>query len=308
MILGETYPKIIPAITYPLFVNKSGNIIDVISKYSDTQDMRISFNNTGNNQIFNFAGIYLINNAGVTTSDDYAGGVSMETIGTDWLSPHVILAVNNIDGDLPASTNFTGGNHAYNEDATGSHTGRTTIVELYVDGRKQTSFSGYANYIDLYWSNNVQASNTKKADGTGREVLTENYHAHYDGFKWDVDCNIQFLEDVTWKIYYGLQCSNDAWNDFVFYHSSPNRKWNVGTDNSTSGSTTCNLVTLKKDANYLDIGLDSAMGLGNREFLTSGDACFTKSYAKTYFNLVKETSILSGDTVSYAGFYRFYNK
>jgi hypothetical protein len=307
-ILGKVYPVAIPTITYPLFVNQSGNMIDVITKYSDTQDLRVNLNNNGNNNIFNFAGLYLIPNTTNTTSNSYSGGSALVTIGTDWLGPHVILAVNNINGDLPSSTDFTGGNHGYNPDATGSHTGRTTLVELYVDGRKTTNFSGYANYVDIYWSNNVQASNTKKADGTGREVLTENYHLHYDGFKWEIDCHIQFLEDVNWQTYYGLQCSNGPWNDSIFYHSSSNRKWNVGTIDSTSGTKTTNLVTLKKGNDRLDMGIDNNIGIGDRSFLFSGDGSFTKSYSKTYFNLIASKSLQSGDTVSYKGFYRFYNK
>ena len=296
-------------VLFPLYISKTEDVIDTISKYNDTKDLRVRFKKTGNNLIFNFAGVYLIDNKSPRVIPDTTIGTALVTMGTDWLSPYIVLATANIDGDDPSSQGFTGGNHGYNSDGTGSATGRTTDIQLYVDGRKYETFSGYANYIDIYWSNRVQASNIKKIDGTGREVLQENFHLHYDGYKFEIDCNIEFLEAVNLIRYYGFSCSNTAWNGYVFYHNSANKQWNVGTIDSVSGDKNCNLVTLKKAPNYLDIVIDSNLGLGNKEYLSSGNGCFTKDYSKTYFYLVdSSTGLSANDVVSYRGYYRFYNK
>ena len=72
---------------------------------------------------------------------------------------------------------FTGGNHDYLNGSGGSATGRTESVTLKVNGKEvDGDYEGYADEIDIYWTNYIQANNTKKEDGSGREVLKEMYH------------------------------------------------------------------------------------------------------------------------------------
>lgn len=291
-----------------IYVNRFNNDINIISKYNDKTDIKVNLNNTGNNNIFNFAGIYLIPNSNDIISKDLLAGINIESIGSDWIGPHRVFAIKNINGDMPFSKNFTGGNHAYDGAHKGTVTGRTSIVQLYIDGIKCDNISRYGNYADIYWTNYVQATNTKKEDGLGREVLKESFHIHFSGDKYEIDAKINFLEDLIWETYYGLQCTNGAWQGSIFYHNSNNDKWNEATTSCDSNGKDCDIVTLFKNSNWLDIGLDCIYGIGNRNLLSKGNGAFTAVYSKTYFNLVNSAIMKKDDEVLYRGYYRFYFK
>lgn len=52
------------------------------------------------------------------------------------------------------------------------------------DGAADTVIEGYCDRMEILWTNYVQAYNTKKADGTGREVLCERHRMLFDGVRF----------------------------------------------------------------------------------------------------------------------------
>lgn len=311
LIKGELLnPPSSESVKPPLYISFENELLNVITKYNDTKDLRVKMQKRGANNLFEFSGFYLINNLEQDTSPSPTSGAKLFEVGSDFFAPYQINAINNIDGDDLGGTDFTGGNHAYDGGSTGSPTARTVDLQVFVDGRKVTNFKGYASFVDIYWSNRIQASNTKKADGTGREVLQENIHLYYDGNKWHIDNTIEFLEKLKWQVHYGLQAQTLPWNSKIFYHNADNRKWNDASTSSNSISKDCNKVTLYKDDNRLDIELELD-GLGKKQFNTNQNyGAFVSSGGKVYFNLVNSgTTILdAGDTFSFRGAYKFYSK
>jgi hypothetical protein len=296
-----------------IYASIENDILKVNFKYSDTKDMRVEMRKKAPNNIFDFSSFTLIDNSTDFTSNDTSSGTTLLSTGTDFLGPYKVKAVNNGDGDIPISGHFTGGAHGYNNSyivaPENTPTGRTSELSFHIDGRKVTSFAGYCYTVDVYWTNRIQGYNTKKADGLGREILEEKYHLHFDGDKWHIENEINYLEDVLVELYYGLQFNSTPWRGTVYYHSSSNKKWNNATITSNSGSKSCNIITSKNGSHFIDMGMDKQTGLGNGLSLASTEFnAFTTEYAKSYFWFIENMTFGSGDVITFKGYYRFYSK
>lgn len=304
-----------PAGGYTMYVKKQGDHIQVVQKYSPTKDFVMVLRKMGGNAIFNISSPRAIYNseAGVSDKIDSAVSFGADTGESDWFGPHIVTAVQNKDGDRQQGE-YTGGAHNYDNNAnpTGSTaTGRSDNIRLTVDGKSTGDFAGYAKQVSVTWDTYVQASNTKKADGSGREVLVEHHTLTCDGVTWNTEVEIVFLEDVVWSCYYGLQTINFCWNQEVRYDGGA---WQSLSAKSEAPSKTCGLVTLHKGNDYLDMGLDSTYGIGNREYLYGKKAAgaFVRVYgpgnSKAYFDLVDGRSwrMKANASVRYRGHYKFY--
>ena len=295
-----------------------GPKVQVVTKYNSSYDMVMVLRSLGGNNIFNIATPLKIANTSDKVSNDLASASYLiDTLGgSDWFGPHKVYAVNNADGDKQGSGGYTGGSHNYNNNenpADAPATGRSTNVRVVVDGvTHSSSFEGYANYVDIYWDTYVQAGNTMKADGSGREVLVEHHHMTYDGTTWLTDTEIEFLEDVKWVEYYSMQCVNgNNWNGEIKYE---NGEWISITDSdSNSNYKFTDTMTMRKNGHYLEMYMDNSYDLGDRRLIDSNTAsgAFSRIYSgfgKSYFYLVNSnnTYMKQGQTVSYRGHYRFY--
>lgn len=305
IITNSIYPN--DANNKPIFVGVSGYVMNVNAKYSANKDIRYKVGKAGSNSLFNWRGFDYIDNSNQIVSPEVDLTQTIAVI-TDWFGPHKLRAANNADGDMPDSDNFTGGNHAYNGDSSGTPTARTASYAFYVDGRKVSSFLGYAYYVDVYWENRVQATNTKKSDGTGREVLKETFHMHFDGEKWTLNGMLEPLEDLSSWSYYGIQMSRaSAYNGYIFYHDSPdNRTWHSTRSSSNSAINACHTITMHDGADYFEmhVGTD---GLGNFALIGNENSFFSTDN-KTYSNLIKSSAGFAANSVyTYDGWYKWYN-
>lgn len=122
---------------------------------------------------------------------------------TDILSPMILTASQNADGDLEDTYRLTGGNHSYGQ-TSGTPSANTVLVEVYADG-KPAGASGLFNTLTLHARHEVQAWNTEKADGTGRAVLIEDDYITWDGKRMNVEIHLTPTENVVISEYYGLQ-------------------------------------------------------------------------------------------------------
>jgi hypothetical protein len=294
-----------------MFVEKKADVIKVAHKYSPSRDFVMVLKKMGANNLFNISPPLAVSNSEAKVADNLDTEVFM--LGnygvSDWFGPHIVNVTGNADGDRKLSE-FTGGTHNYEsvESIPGTPTARTADLRLEADGKKVDDFSGYANKIDIYWNNYVQAANTKKVDGSGREVLIEHYRVSFSGQQWDVECDVEFLEDVRWARYYGLQCVYSAcWEENIKFGAED---WVALGKDIQSKSKTCDTMLLRRGSHFLEMHIDNNVGIGNRSLKKSSSlpGAFAANYGKAYFYLVNdESGVVKGGTIHhYKGYYKFY--
>ena len=228
---------------------------------------------------------------------------------SDILGPWWIGAVNNADGDNQTPS-FTGGGHTYSggnrKDESGTIT--STLESILINGNNVTSYSGNAALIDIYWTNIVQAYNTKKADGSGRAVLQENYHLSFDGSHFYVENNIELLEDVVVGRYYGMQLwGANKENRTIVYDGARGASKYAGSVDSNSGDTHCFAIR-RFDTNYNleQVAEMQRVGLGEFYLDDSYSAFTAGSTGKSYFNIIrKSVNFSQGQRLVYKGSYTF---
>lgn len=285
--------------------------LNVVSNYNDEFDFVMVMEMMGNNNIFNIQTPYTLENVGDKPNSDVESKVLFgENQGeSDWCGPYKVAAQQNEDGDRKMGE-FTGGNHDYLNGSGGSVTGRTDSVTLYVNGKEiKGDYEGYADEIDVYWVNYIQGSNTKKIDGSGREILKEMYHAHYAGDNaWHIDQQMEFLEDSVILCYYGMQAINQNWEGEVKFGADG--EWLPANKTCQSSSDNEDTITLRKNDNYLQLKLDTTYGLGQREYMKNKSKTgFVEVYGehgKSYFYIVEGYNKFSAGTIDgWRGTYTF---
>lgn len=290
-----------------LFISKERDTVQIRSKYSESQDIEVTWSKKGANNLFDYQSTSFLENSDEQVSNKKLSNL-FHLSSTDTLGPHRLLAINNVDGDYAGDTHFSGGNHAYDGGSTGSPTARTENLQVFVDGELVTNFSGYADNIKITWENYVQASNTKKASGEGREVIKESYTLEFDGTRYNVKNNIEFLEDVYWEAYYGLQFSYDEkWNGTITYFDDVEESYPTS-DNSKSDSLYTNRIVLSNGSDAVELGLEVEKGIGNKNLVnTQPNGAFNIAKSnKAYFWLVDGVKMSQGDIVEFSGYYQFY--
>ena len=251
----------------------------------------------------------------ISVTEEFTAIPTSETVlfsnGSDFFGPHIVKAINNIDGDMPDSLNFTGASHAYsgNTEKSTNATGRSIITAILVDGVTYNQFLGYCDTFDIYWTNYIQATNTKKEDGSGREVLKEDYHLHFDGEKFEVENDITALEEIEIVRYYGLQIAHGVSGydyDISYIGSHGNIVSKKG--NSKSADTHCQEIFIKRKDEPVEcrFGLHP-VGLGTF-YCNHWYSAFDTDYGKSYFFMVnsdEKCPMTQNQQVNFKGYYKF---
>ena len=220
------------------------------------------------------------------------GSTTLYNNATDFHGPYKVGAVNNADGDDTANHTFTGGAHGYNGDGTGSSTGRNLSLLYFADGNAKTNGdSGYANQFEIVWVNRIQGYNTRKSDGTGREILEETHRMTFDGFVFVSVVEIMPLEDVVVDTYYGFQAAlNSAYYPNIIFTGGSNRgKYNVS-DNPSSGNATPNVMTGFGSAYSISVEVDRTYDIGKGTYYNATRGMFVAG-SKMYTNLIKDSAL-----------------
>jgi len=199
---------------------KTAGEIDVFVKgYDGTHDLEVRFMNGNINHLFDFFDWRIFENDTDIVKHDETGNKTILNggTGTDYISGYAVKAVNNADGDLTTLVP-TGGWHGYNGATTNvTKTARKLWSKVFADGRELgIGESAFCNTVVLKWANRVQAANTEKEDGTGREVLEELITVVFDGNKSIVTKEITALEDIRIQHHYGLNAYNGGLSKVVF--------------------------------------------------------------------------------------------
>ena len=205
---------------------------------------------------------------------------------TDILSPMIITASENADGDLEDTYRLTGGNHSYLQ-TSGTPTANTVLVEVFADG-KPAEESGLFNTLVLHARHEVQAWNTTKEDGTGRAVLIEDDYITWDGKRMNVEIHLTPTEAVVISVYYGLQLAEI--NSCNVYGSMVKK-------NIASGGYSDEVPYYIEgicDGFRIRMHLDET-GLGEYTYNTSAVKYSTNDYKKAYFRPIGEGHSFTAD-------------
>ena len=155
----------------------------------------------------------------------------------------------------------------------------------------------------------MQAYNTKKSDGTGREVLRECHRLLFDGVRFLVHVDLVPLEDVTVATWYGLQCTTlSPWRGTGHYIGGTNRAMFDASAATDCGDKSAAGLVLQSGGNVLEMRVDPAVDLGDRRFYAGTQGIFTKTYDKAYFYIIQNTDLLKDSVYTLEGSYRFYSE
>lgn len=251
----------------------NGDIIVFISKYDDTHDLAIKFKRKTGNNLPDFYQWYTCENISenviIDDSDVTKRYISQGE--TDYLSPSVVYAINNINGDYPDFTSgkLTGGWHMYNSKTSGDYTAtaRNISFKVYCDGKEVNvgqKIRGDDIIVDIV--NRIQGSNTEKADGSGREIIEQHFRISFrEGNEAIVDGEITALEDVLYANFYGTS--------YYFYGNQRSLPcYIVGDEITRTGviptvdlhrsDNNCNGIISITDTDVFEMSIDNSVDLG----------------------------------------------
>jgi len=285
----------------------NGNEVKVSAPYATDKDIVVTLKTKGGNNIFDFYQFATFDSGNTLDEVTEEQTAILQTTVTDWHAPFVMKAVNNIDGDMPDSNHFTGGNHEYtNTGSGGTPTGRTEALKVLADNREISNGSGTCNLLEIRWTNCVQATNTKKEDGTGREVLRENHILTFDGVSWKTYVEIIPLESVTISKWYGLQgCGTNGIYNNIRYIGADNRALCDGGSYSSCGNDNATKVMCFGENHKMEIEVDPGFDLGDHRFSKGVNAIFAEKYGKVYFHILNNKTLDADCLYCLRGTYKF---
>lgn len=277
--------------------------ISITRRYSPSEDVRVTLKKCGPNNLMQLYEHSFIDN----TSDIPSFGKAKEIklSGTDWIGPYTIKA-DNRDGGY---NGVTGGWHGYNGDQTGAKTAETESVEIYVDERTPSAGRYYADRVKVVVTNLMQAGNTKSSDGNGINVLKEIVTYLFEGSRIYVSVCMTALEDISFKIYYGMQVCQYRQSIRYFADKITYKDW--GADiNRTSNKNLKFIVCKDTNGRYVKAAMD-VVGLGMKEYSNIYQYAFVYG-DKAYYSLAdseyKQLSLVQGELAYWRGYYEFMPK
>jgi len=295
------YPNYIPSVivtdgantTNYIAYEKYNDTLYISTKYG-TGNIDIEFGKRGPNQLPDFKKI---------TAD----GRTKYNGSSDMHSPFTIKAVNNADGDDVDNHTYTGGNHNYGDTGTTDYsaTARNLSFDMYADGQLLSNGDyGLATELMVKWVNRVQGYNTKKSDGTGREIIEERHTILFDGVNWTSTVELEPLEDVVIENYYGYQCPVSSYPNIHMVGATYKKEF-VYTSPHDSGNSTPNVYVACSTDDRLEMEVDRSYDMGKGTYYSGTQGFRTFSGGKGYSFLIANLPASEGDIYGARGWYRF---
>jgi len=304
-----------------LYVKTSSNGIEVLSKYTDTKDLKRTLSKLCANQTVQLGNFYLIDNLADTVGTDFGDDSDvLYSQYTDMVAPWGGLrAVNNINGDQPGAGGYTGGWHAYDNANTGSPTARTDSIEFYLDDIKvDVDEQRYCKKAKVVVTNYIQGLNTKKSDGSGREILKETVCYEFTHDRISVTVEAEALEDITIEEYYFLQFQRTTTfrESFVVIGDEENSKRITDYAIDIYGSNTPDSQVIKMifdgTDDVFEMSYDPTYGIGRLPYNTDSQSWHYRTYGKGYFDLIQSKTdpidFEQGNIIHCRGEYKLYRK
>ena len=207
-----------------------------------------------------------------------------------------------------------GGTHGTDSEQ-GDPTAFCENIKIRVNGKPiltESDMNGYAAALEITWDNYVGSTVKENA------MLVEHHTLSFDGTTWDVETEIDFLQDINWMSFYGMQAVYGVWAGHISYNEAAPVAIDISASGGNAYSTAsndryCDTMLLRKDNDCLEMYIDNNYGLGDRRYLNNNDGAFTVNYntpknGKAYFGLVSGSNeIKAGNTEKLCGYYRFYS-
>ena len=269
------------------------------------------------NHLWDIYGWYWIPNNGntVVTENDALTRVSILAGQTDFIAPFMIWAVENGDGDFtdPTIRKYTGGWHGYNNNTDGNYsaTARVKSIKVYCDGAEVTQGHSAVGFsAKIVFTNAIQASNTEKENGTGREVLDATYSITFSE-KIKIGCTLKALEEININRMYGLSFYRKSTTDKCRAIGSRNHREeftladDINFDTYTSG-------IIEHSANGdIIMGIDKILDLGSG-YASERSMGATVGGGKAYMSMIFDNELSAtsgfnmaeGDEARWAGYYQ----
>ena len=290
-----------------------------LHNYEENRDMIVQISKKGINSLPDITRIGSVENKGDEVLVDLAELTIRQITGgtTDYLSPSVVYAVNDLDGDFPdmISGKYTGGWHGYNNASQNVEpTARNISYKVFCDekpilinGKKR----GNSCVVDIV--NRVQASNTEKSDGSGREVIEQHFRLLIDkDFIIQVCGEITALEDVHYQLYFGVSLLHTMPENVFFVGSRINRSGQSISTVNHSGDKFCTSIKQIGENDTLEMGIDTTVDLGT-QYANLEKNSFIMSSSKSYAVLINcdgndsnRLSLKKGEKVFWKGYYKCY--
>lgn len=304
-----------------LNVKISRDNIEILSKYSTNKDLKRTLKKISANQTVQLGNFYLIKNSDETVGNDFGNDTDvLYSQYTDMVAPWGGLrAVNNVDGDQPGAGGYTGGWHAYDNANSGTPTARTAQLEFYGDDIKMAEEQQrYCKTFKAVVTNYIQALNTKKQDGSGREVLKETVTYLFTNSDIKISVQAEALEPITIEEYYFLQFQRTALfrESFLVVGDPVNSKRISEYDVNIYGSNTPELQVTQMIFNgttdVVELSYDPTYGIGKLYYNVGNPSWHYRSYGKAYFDLISRKKaplrLEKGEILHCRGGYKFYRK
>ncbi len=285
----------------------NGDSIKIAYHYNADKDLMIEIRKKGGNMLMDFYRFSLFERGKKIWELIEDEIEILQTTPTDWHGPFIVEAVDNIDGDDVGSYKFTGGNHEYsNTGVGGAPNARTTILKFYVDKNEVTQGYGYSNDIEIHWKNRLQANNTQKVDGSGREVLVENHIMKFDGKEFTTYFEICPIEDVYVRTWYGLQgVAPNTIYDTVRYVGGVDDSEHHIDDLIPCGNNSATKVIVTGKGHRFEMEIDTNVDLGDRRMYNETSGIFHTNWNKFYFYVIRNQHLRANNTYKLKGTYRF---
>lgn len=298
---------------HEMFLHKSGSRVSIGHKYDSWHDFWLVFDYYGSNKIYSFFEWRIASNRDKTIDGDslYRSAL-LQGEGSDWIGPIIVEAL-----EFPsAPATFTGGNHAFDGGVNGSATSYTMNIDILMDGKHvKDDVSHSCSEVVIRVTNEVQAFNTKKEDGSGDAVLRETVIFIIRCGTVKVQHEMIMLKEAKIYKYYGLQTVNSFWNKKILYgdphslgHAFPSFGNNDSGRKSDHPEVDRFLIKSQDGKHEVLAWLDRDIGLGKLEWLSDElPVAFTMNYGKSYFNLINGTQpiVRPGDVLHWSGGYIF---
>lgn len=312
-----------PVKQYGVHLLNTGAVHVFMKGYAKNIDLECRMQKKSGNALLDFQGWYKCPNSErevLTESPGTETTIIAST--TDFLSPAIIYAVNNIDGDFPAMTGgkFTGGWHVYGGGSgEGTATARNVSTKVFCDGVLVPSGGQMrGSNITIYIVNRLQASNTEKENGTGREVVEITYKIVFcEGFKTKVQCTIKALEEIQISRYFGISAhiASQLMSGMPFYWIGSRAKHGTtipSSSNVNCGDKYCTQIMQFGTYDTFEMGFVPYIDLGSL-YADHANYSFTSESNKVYAMLVNDGGaevdrliLQTGEMVLWEGFYNWF--
>ncbi len=285
--------------------------IKIAYNYNSKHDLLVEIKKKGGNMLMDFYRFSLYEKGKNVWDLKEEELKILQTTVTDWHGPFIVGAVDNIDGDDTESFKFTGGNHEYtNTGIGGEPNARTLYIKFFIDGKEVKQGYGYFDNIEIYWKNNIQAYNTQKEDGSGREVLCENHTLKFNGYEFISYFELQPLEDVFVKAWYGLQgCMFGDLYKTIQYVDGIDDKPHLIDDIIPCGNNSATKLIASGEEHRFEMEIDKNVDLGDRRMYKGEKGIFHATYKnklrKAYFFVIENQHLKANNIYKLKGTYRF---